>query len=34
MKSNKYGQNATIVYREEVFRLDPSFAGLASTLKI
>ena len=34
MRSNKYGQNATMIYREELFRLDPSFAGLASTLKL
>ena len=28
-RSNKYSQNSTVIYREQLFRLDPSFSGSA-----
>ena len=27
-RSNQFGQNATIFYRKQLFRLDPEFSGL------
>ena len=30
-RSNIYGQNSTVIYREQLFRLDPSFSGWAFT---
>ena len=26
-RPNQYGQNSTIIYRRQLFRMDPSFSG-------